>query len=375
MSKSRAPFVLIKPGPLMDLSDRAAGLLKEMLDAYQTRRVGALRHNRKSVDRDVAIISNFLSFSGQPPWAWTEEAFEQWCEHLGLERRLAPASQRHYQSAIRNFLAYLTENVKFLNEVRRLFNVDLVQICHRENCIPHVSDSEMRVERRAMTHEEIMQFFSSLDTAITEAHRFGTKDFRPLQRDKAMFFTIYAAGLRASEALGLDIDSFRPNPTFPNFGDYGFISVWGKGSRGSGPRHRTVPVDHAGLPPLLKWYTEKVRPKFLLQADANEPALFLSERGNRLAISTLEARFQVAIGLADLGGKNLTPHCLRHSSVSHGAMAMMSVEAMRLKHGHAFAATTQGYTHVPDDFVNQEINRLVDRQLRDAIGDQNDRET
>jgi hypothetical protein len=53
----------------------------------------------------------------------------------------------------------------------------------------------------------------------------------------------------------------------------------------------------------------------------------------------------------------------------------MSVEAMRLKHGHAFAATTQGYTHVPDDFVNQEINRLVDRQLRDAIGDQNDRET
>jgi site-specific recombinase XerD len=375
MSKPRAPFVLIQSGPIPDLSDRGAALLREMLDAYQTRRVGALRHTRKTVDRDLAVISDFLAFARQPPWAWTEEAFERWCEHLGIERRLAPASQRHYQSAIRNFLAYLTDNVKFMNEVRRLFNLDLVQICHRENCIPHVSDREIRTERRAMTHEEISQLFSSLDNAIAEAHRFGTKDFRPLQRDKTLFFTIYAAGLRASEALGLNVDSFLPNPTFPAFGNYGFVSVWGKGSRGSGSRHRTVPVDHAGLPPLLKWYMDKVRPGLLVRADANKTAMFLSERGRRLAISTLEARFQGAIDLAGLGGKNLTPHCLRHSSVSHGTMALMSVEAMRRKHGHAFAATTQGYTHVPDDFVNQEINRLVDRQLRNAMEEKGGRKT
>src|SRR3954449_8716851 len=149
MSRSRAPFVLVESGSIPDLSGRGATLLKEMLDAYQTRRVGSLRHTRKSVDRDVAVISDFLSFTRQPPWDWTEEAFERWCEHLGIERRLAPASQRHYQSAIRNFLAYLTDNVKFMNEVRRLFNLDLVQICHRENCIPHVSDREIRTERRA----------------------------------------------------------------------------------------------------------------------------------------------------------------------------------------------------------------------------------
>lgn len=367
MRKTRTPLALVPTNKSTPLPERDQALLTEMLEGFQTRRLGARRYDRKSVARDLATIGDMLSFTDLPPWRWTEQHFESWCYHLGIEREVAHSTQRLYQSTIRTFLQYLIDNVKFRNEVRRAYGIDLVQICTPENCIPHVTERELRTERRAMTHEEIETFFKALQTSITEAHRFASKNFRPLQRDKALFFTIYAAGLRVSEALGLTVESFQPNPMIPELGPFGFISVWGKGSRGSGPRYRSVPVDHVGLPPMLTWYLDKVRPFFLANADANETALFLSERGRRLGVSTLEARFQAAIDAAGLDGRHLTPHCLRHSSVTHGSMASMSLEAMRRKHGHTFGATTQGYTHFPDEFVGDEVSRLIDRQLDGAL--------
>jgi site-specific recombinase XerD len=350
------------------LPERDAALLREMLDAYSTRRLGALRHTTKSVARDVATIHDLVGFTGKPPWSWTEQDFDAWCYHIGVERRLAMASQRHYQATIRTFLGYLTDNIKFRNDVRRLYGIELQQICHADNCIPHTCERELRRERRAMTHEEIAQLFSGLEAAIAEAAKFCTKSLEPLRRDKVLFFCIYALGLRASEALGLDCGSFMANPAIPSLGKFGLASVWGKGSRGSGPRLRTVAVDHPALPGLLEWYLNRVRPTFVRNADANEEALFLSERGRRLGLSSLEARFQVVIDLAGLGGRNLTPHCLRHSSVTHGALNL-SLEAVRRKHGHVYAATTQGYIHLPDDFIGGEIAGLVNRQVNSVKDD------
>lgn len=354
--------------PVALLPADEAVLLSAMLDAYTMRRRGALRHTAKTVQRDLATIRELIRYTGKPPWRWSEGDFDRWCHHLGIERNLAAASQRHYQTAIRTFLAYLTDNVKFRNEVRQRFGVDLVQICHSENCIPHVTERELRRVRRAMTHAEIVAFFGALDQAISEAARFRSKAFDPLRRDKTLFFCIYAAGLRASEALGLDCGSFMTNPELPAFGRFGLIGVWGKGSRGSGPRLRTVTVDHAALPALLEWYVERIRPHFLHNADPDEKALFLSERGRRLSLSSLEARFQTILTIAGLAGNDLTPHCLRHSSVTHGSLHL-SVEAVRRKHGHAYGATTQGYLHLPDEFVRDEIMQLVERQLKNVRTD------
>jgi site-specific recombinase XerD len=82
----------------------------------------------------------------------------------------------------------------------------------------------------------------------------------------------------------------------------------------------------------------------------------------------MEARFQHAIDLADMDGRGFVPHSLRHSSVSHESHRL-SLEANRRKHGHVYAATTQGYTHVEDEYVDDEIARAIDAQIRAAIGD------
>jgi site-specific recombinase XerC len=100
----------------------------------------------------------------------------------------------------------------------------------------------------------------------------------------------------------------------------------------------------------------------LLVADANEQALFLSERGKRLGVSSLEARFKHGLELAGLLEKNLTPHSFRHASVTHESLRF-SLEAVRRKHGHVYSATTQGYMHINDGMVSEEINRVIASQI------------
>ncbi|WP_449371287.1 tyrosine-type recombinase/integrase [Thiomonas sp.] len=353
------------PAPV--LADDEQRLFDAIVAAWGQRRTGALRHNIRSVTRDTGIVRDFTAHSGLPPWRWTEDDFDAWCEHLAHDRRLQVSSQRHYQGAIRVFLDYLTANVKFRNDVRSRFGIEPRQICTDENCIPHNVENERSAlhERRALTHNEIERLFDGIRKAALEAGRFHGKDYNPLRRDNALFYLIYTGGLRISEALSLNVSSFEPNPALPTFGSYGFIHVWGKGSRGSGPRYRSVPVTHPDLPPMLDWYTPKVRPEFLRYADPNESALFLSERGRRLVISSAEARFQKCLQISGLDGMGLTPHCLRHSSVTHESLRF-STEAVRRKHGHSNAAVTQGYMHIPDTFVDQEISEIIAREIEQA---------
>lgn len=349
------------------LPEKDDALFAEMLEKWATRRMGALRHLKRSVENDIAVIHDMLIHTRNAPWYWTEDDFDAWCETIGIERALAVSTQRKYQSAIRSFFNYIVDNAKFKNEVRRQYGVDLRQICHSENCIAHVHERELAKERRALTHEEINQLFDAYDKAIKEAAEFRSKDLRPLKRDKVLFYLIYIAGLRISEALALDLASFYPNPNFPEFGKFGFVSAWGKGSRGSGKKLRHVPITYSLLPPLLEWYIANVRPHFLFNADANEQALFLSERGQRMCISTLEARFQHGLEFAGLAGLGLTPHCLRHSSVTHESLRF-GLETVRRKHGHVYAATTQIYMHISDESVNDEINQSIASQLDNILG-------
>lgn len=351
------------------LPENDARLFSEIVESYTAKRVGGQNHKRSSVEDDLKQVANLLAYTGKPPWMWSREDFESWCEERGVGSKIAVSTQRKYQGAIRKFMEYLSTNVKYAAEIQRVYGIRPIQICDSENCIPHVYERELAKERSPFTHDQVTHFLGSIDEAIAEAARFSSKDLRPLQRDKAMFYTMYAGGLRISEVVGLNIGSFSPNPAFPQFGDYGVISAWGKGSKGNGPKFRTVLVDHPLLPQLLAWYVSSVRPYFLRNADANEAALFLSERGRRIGVSTTEARFQHALEIAGLNGLGLSPHCLRHSSVTHGLMDGKSTEAMRIKHGHTNAATTQVYSHIPDGFVRKEIEDSISRHIDLVLND------
>lgn len=342
-----------------------AALFEEMLGAWRAKRIGAQRHTVEAVEDGIATVRDFVDHAGTAPWNWTEDDFDRWCCHLGLERGLTPATQRKYQNAIKSFLGYVSTNTGICNRTMRDFGVRPMQIVNEENSIPHVLDRETVTARRRLSQDELSRLFGALDDAIAEAGRFRGKDLLPLMRDKAMFFTIYTLGLRSAEVRGLDAGSFHPRTGFTEFGRFGQAIVFGKGSRGSGPKARTVQVQNPALPPMLEWYCGRVRPKFLTFADFNEQALFLSERGRRLSRTALATRLTLALDRAGLAGMGFSPHALRRSSASDLARGM-SGQAVQHFLGHAHMSTTAGYVEFDDEFIQGQADAHVRRQIEAA---------
>jgi integrase/recombinase XerD len=150
-------------------------------------------------------------------------------------------------------------------------------------------------------------------------------------RDRALLETLYGAGLRASEALGLrlqDIDL-----------DVGFVRTVGKGEK-----ERVVPLGRMAMD-ALRAYNERGRRLLGGAGRLKAPELFLNNRGQRLSRQGLHLiikRYAREAGLPD----DVSTHTLRHSFATHlleGGADLRSVQEML---GHADLSTTQIYTHV-----------------------------
>jgi integrase/recombinase XerD len=151
-------------------------------------------------------------------------------------------------------------------------------------------------------------------------------------RDRALLELMYACGLRASEAIGLellDVDI-----------EEGVLRARGKGSK-----ERVVPIGQAALR-ALRIYLERGRPG--LVKGTPESHLFVNFRGGQLTrqgLYKIVRRHALTAGLAD----RMSPHTLRHTFATHllaGGCDLRSVQEML---GHADVSTTQLYTHLSSE--------------------------
>ncbi|MGB1557381.1 MAG: tyrosine recombinase XerC [Oceanococcaceae bacterium] len=145
------------------------------------------------------------------------------------------------------------------------------------------------------------------------------------RRDRAILELFYSAGLRLAELAALDLALLRGLPEQ-------FIV------RGKGGRERLIFVGLSARKALQDWL--KARPEL---ARADEPALFVSQRGRRLshrAIQERLAHWAKALGL----GQHLHPHMLRHSFASHVLQSSGDLRGVQELLGHKNLSTTQIYT-------------------------------
>ena len=148
-------------------------------------------------------------------------------------------------------------------------------------------------------------------------------------RDRALLELIYGAGLRVSEASGLDVTHMN----LPS----GEIRVTGKGSK-----QRIVLIGESARQSLARYLRES-RPK--LAGKRSDMILFLNRFGGRLTQRSIQEkvrRYSVKAGLPD----GVHTHTLRHSFATHMLEGGADLRVVQELMGHSSPATTQIYTHV-----------------------------
>ncbi|WP_157510297.1 tyrosine-type recombinase/integrase [Lysobacter sp. Root559] len=354
------------PRPLTEAEGR---LQTRILDGYFRGFRLAQNHAPKSVSRDRAYVEEFLAFVGQPLWACTEDDFCSWAGHLGLERHLAPRSQRTMQTAVAAFWDYAVAHRAWQNEALALSGQRIETIVTRENRMVHTCDNTPVLQRTYLAADEFDRFFQILDLVIEVCAHERPRLLKDFQRDRAMIYTYYAFGIRLSEGWGINVSSFSPNPDLPELGAFGCVGVWGKGSRGSGPKFRTVPAVLPDISPMLTWYLSEIRPKFK-DNTGRDRAMWLSERGARLCRASIALRYKRVLEVCGMEARLFSPHGLRHMHVSHQQTAGVPLQYTSKTVGHADGAVTERYTHLPEDYLRQVAVNIVRNSARQGDGNE-----
>jgi integrase/recombinase XerD len=168
-------------------------------------------------------------------------------------------------------------------------------------------------------------------------------------RDRALLELLYAAGLRISEAIGLDREDLSV--------DGAFVRVIGKGDK-----ERLVPVGDVALDWLGRWISG---PRAALIAQHHVlpirgGPLFLGDRGGRLARQQAWAAVKRAAAEAGLTDR-VSPHTLRHSFATHLLEGGADLRIVQELLGHASISTTQLYTHLTGERIRDIYSRAHPR--------------
>ncbi len=159
-------------------------------------------------------------------------------------------------------------------------------------------------------------------------------------RDKALLETLYATGIRVSEAVNLKQSNL--------FFDDDVILVFGKGSK-----ERLVPIGSSAKE-WITTYQKNSRP-ILAKKNRSEDFLFLSIRGTKLTRSMI---FRLVSKYAESAGikKEVHPHTFRHSFATHLLEGGADLRAVQEMLGHSDISTTQIYTHIDREYL-KEVHR------------------
>jgi integrase/recombinase XerD len=194
----------------------------------------------------------------------------------------------------------------------------------REGALEHDPTADLRGPRktrtlpRVLTREEVTRLLGEPRGA----------DPRAL-RDRALLEVMYACGLRASEAIGLELADVDL--------DEGVLCA-----RGKGAKERLVPIGRQAVG-ALRAYCRSGRPALI--GARPESRMFVNRRGTRL---TRQGLYKIVQGHARRAGlqEKMSPHTLRHTFATHLLAGGCDLRSLQEMLGHADLATTQVYTHL-----------------------------
>ncbi len=272
---------------------------------------GASPHTVKAYAEDLDQFAAFAETQGVTDIRAADPAllrsFLAHLESLGLAR----ASRARKTASLRSFFAYLARQ-SFLPRS------------------PAVGLRTVKTERRLpkfLRSDEIESLLAAPDAATALG-----------LRDRALLETLYASGMRAGELVTLNVADV-------NY-DEGVIRVIGKGDK-----ERVTLLGRQAVFALER-YVRKGRPELVLKADKDSGALFVNRYGERLSDRGVRKLFDRYCAAASTHLK-ITPHVLRHTFATHLLSNGADLRLIQELLGHASVATTQMYTHVTTERLQE----------------------
>ncbi len=281
-----------------------------------------------------------------------EQACDAFLNGLAVEEGLSARTVEAYAYDLRSFREYLAEHgvegfdqidrerlsgflghlhdrglaassrARMLVTVRRL-----LREAQRMGEIEESSLEVLRASRQIRTLPRILRPEETL--ALIEAAR--TPDALGL-RDVAMLETLYGAGLRVSELVGLPLSGLDRRAQI--------LRIVGKGRK-----ERVVPLG-AAASEAIEAYLEGGRVALLAGRPDRSHALFLSRRGNAMTRQNFFDRLRGHARRAGIPVDRVSPHVLRHAFATDLLGGGADLRAIQSMLGHADLSTTEIYTHV-----------------------------
>jgi integrase len=334
---------LRSPRSLADPAE-AAAYQEHLLAEYVLARV-AHGVADATIRKELATVEEFLaSVDG---WAWEVEPHHA-DRFLGHDQHgRAPATRRGKAGAIDLFYRFV--EVRYRGELHELTGrlvASPIDECNRPR---HSGEFTVRVPPSPAA---LRAFFADWRGELATTRKWLTGS-----RHYAMARLAAEVGLRLQELrlLGLDDLHFGQGPL-------GKIHVrMGKGSGGSGPRQRLVPM-LGDARALLEWWVSQVRGEFGDDWRLPGAVLFPSERGGPIGGETFADALRLAAG-RHLHGPvtRLSPHVLRHACASRLYGEGLGLAAIQQLLGHRWLQTTMRYVHVATEAIETQYQQAAER--------------
>jgi integrase/recombinase XerD len=282
-----------------------------------------------------------------------EELIDSFLDYLSVERGLAKNTIASYRVDLRRYLAFISANGIFALSKISKSNIMDFMLAEKEKGVSPVSIARrlaaMRMFHRFLARERILK---EDPTNLIDSPKLWKKipdtlslnevealiaqpDPLDLQgcRDRAILETLYATGMRVSEAVNLRKDNVNM--------DVGFLRCVGKGNK-----ERVIPLGKKAIHSIQR-YLEFSRPK-LLGKNSNAEFLFLNRSGKSISRQSLWKIIK-RCGVKAKIKKLIKPHTLRHSFATHLLERGADLRSVQEMLGHSDISTTQIYTHINKD--------------------------
>ncbi len=283
----------------------------ELIDRFLDRlwlKQGVSIHTSSAYRSDLRKFQQFLTQFKRP--SLVEAAPTELEDYLLWRRQqgLSPRSTSRALSALKKFYQYaVAEGLCASDPTARLERPKQPQ------AIPHsLSEAEVEALLAAPNCEDPMQL-----------------------RDKAMLEVLYATGLRVTELVQLTVDQVSMQQEL--------VRIVGKGDK-----ERLVPLGEEALEWLQRYFEHG---RLVLHQQPGD-WVFTSRRGGPLTRQAFWYRIRYYAQQADVRS-HLSPHTLRHAFATHLLNHGADLRVLQMLLGHSDLSTTQIYTHVARERLQQ----------------------